>query len=272
MSEQENLQKEEEIPEQEQQEQHEERNEVEVQARGKGWRPKEEYEGDPSDWVDADEFVKREPLYKAIHKANRETKRIKQQNDHIKKMLKDVQENAKKQALSELQKAYAQAAENNDVKTAVETHSKIVQLEKQDETELKDDANVIFEEWVEANSWYNEDKALRREATALGYGLNAADPDMPMEELYAEVERLIKERHPDKFGMKKKVSSVTQSTTRTTTTKPQKNGKGLSSLPEEVQQIAKLSIKSKYNPNGVFDSEEEYVEAYIAGGGQLRGA
>ena len=53
-------------------------NPVETKAREKGWKPLEEFDGDPETFVPAKEYVEREPLYKALHKANREIKKMKE--------------------------------------------------------------------------------------------------------------------------------------------------------------------------------------------------
>ena len=41
-------------------------------ASAAGWRPLEEYDGDPEQWVDAKEFVKRAPLYEQMRKIKKE--------------------------------------------------------------------------------------------------------------------------------------------------------------------------------------------------------
>jgi len=43
-------------------------------ARASGWRPKEEFEGDPDEWVDAGEFVRRKPLFDQIHNLKKQAK------------------------------------------------------------------------------------------------------------------------------------------------------------------------------------------------------
>lgn len=51
--------------------------EIEQQAIDQGWRPKTEYEGDPSKWVDASIFVARAPLFEHIDAQKRELKEVK---------------------------------------------------------------------------------------------------------------------------------------------------------------------------------------------------
>ena len=44
----------------------------ETVARAAGWRPKEEFDGDPNQWVDAGEFNRRAPLFEKINNQNKE--------------------------------------------------------------------------------------------------------------------------------------------------------------------------------------------------------
>jgi hypothetical protein len=44
--------------------------EVAAKAARHGWKPLEEYEGDPDTWVDAKEFLGRAPLFERINKYN----------------------------------------------------------------------------------------------------------------------------------------------------------------------------------------------------------
>ena len=45
---------------------------VEATARTQGWKPKEEFTGDPALWVDAKEFVGRAPLFDKIKGQSKE--------------------------------------------------------------------------------------------------------------------------------------------------------------------------------------------------------
>ena len=49
-------------------------NPYDKQAREMGWRPKEEWEGEPEKWRDAKEFVERGELYGKIDSVGRELK------------------------------------------------------------------------------------------------------------------------------------------------------------------------------------------------------
>src|SRR5690554_7872209 len=75
---------------------------VESKAREMGWRPKEEYDGDPETWVDAKEYVGRKPLYDEIHKTRKQVKKLERLQNEITQYVKKVEEVAYKKALADL--------------------------------------------------------------------------------------------------------------------------------------------------------------------------
>jgi len=51
---------------------------IQEKAMAEGWRPKEEYQGDPEKWVDAAEFLRRGELFSKIELQSKEIKQLKQ--------------------------------------------------------------------------------------------------------------------------------------------------------------------------------------------------
>lgn len=261
--------------------------EVVVKAKEKGWLPQEEFKGDPEDWVEAKEFLAREPLYKAIHKQSRENKKLMEMNQEIKKMLVKVQKTSYEQALKDLKVKYDQAAESNDVKTAVEVHSQIKELEQEASAPAirtpEDAAATAFNDWVEENNWYATDKMLQRYANGVGSELireKMAEKDegeilsvAELNKIYQEVTQTVKESFPDKFQNKArgKPSAITEPSKRTVTKPTTSKKVTFENLPNEAQEAYKMLVKSKSNPRGVFETGDDYIESYLAGGGELRG-
>lgn len=88
---------------------------VEDQAREKNWRPKEEWTGDPEDWVDATEFVARGPFIKQIIKQKRT---LKQQEETLKEVLKTLsqsEDRAYKKALKDIESGKLRAKQERNV-------------------------------------------------------------------------------------------------------------------------------------------------------------
>src|SRR3990172_4739307 len=58
---------------------------AEASARAQGWKPKEEFTGDPALWVDAKEFVGRAPLFDKIKTQSKDLKEIRKTVDAMAK-------------------------------------------------------------------------------------------------------------------------------------------------------------------------------------------
>ena len=68
----------------------------------KGWKPKDQFQGDPEDYVDAKAFLKGAELRDQIHRLNRKLKDNEKAMDYLIEHNKKVEEIAKKRALEEL--------------------------------------------------------------------------------------------------------------------------------------------------------------------------
>ena len=246
---------------------------TEVAAREKGWRPKEEFAGDPEDWVDAKEFVSREPLYKALHKANREIKRVKREQDTFKQLYDKLENTAKEKAIAELREQLRVAAEEKDIEAALSIKDKITELEvKSEESAVK---NEEFETWLESNDWYESDEDLRDFADGMGFALVKKNKDMPLEQIYEKVTKAAKEAFPNKFGNpnKTKPNAVDSGKHIPAKSVTKKKEVSYEDLPEEVQDVYRKMVKkdtthTKGNVNGIL-SHAEFIRDYIAVGGTV---
>lgn len=102
---------------------------AETQARALGWKPKSEWKGDQSGWVDAGEFldqVKPARLRDTLHKTSKELAELKQQREAEKRDFEDrlarldkvsakAMERQRTQLMAQLKAAQRQAAEAGDV-------------------------------------------------------------------------------------------------------------------------------------------------------------
>lgn len=257
---------------------------VEEIAREKGWKPEAEYEGDSETWVDADEFVKREPLYKALHKVNRENKKLKEMLVEVKTMFKNVQETSKAQAMQDLKQQFEQASAEGNIKQAVQVHDKMKELDAVPAPKNQgNEIEAAFTQWKQENAWFDSDPTLRRFANGyanevildkckdLGVKVDELTLD-DVNEIYAEVAKQVKNEFPDKFvnPNRKRAATVNESSKRTSNTGDNGTGKkkySLKDLPDDTTRVvARNLLRSK-----VFETEAEYMEQYIAGGGTLAG-
>src|SRR3990167_739742 len=251
-------------------------------AREKGWKPLDEYEGEPTEWVDAKEFVAREPLFKGLHKLNRENKKLKIMLNDVKTMLDNSRKTSYEQAMKDLKAQYETAATEGNIVQAIEARDAMKTLEKTETTPVfqGNPSQEVYDNWVEQNPWFDTDPTLKRYANGLGTELvqeltqdkynGRMDKLTPqdLEKIYAEVTKQVKEEFPNKFmNPNRKKTSVTESSKRTTGEQNKTNKQySISDLPdEETRKMATRFIRNKIM------KEDEYIKAYREGGGKFKG-
>ena len=74
--------------------------EVELRAMEMGWRPKEEYNGDEENFIDAKEFVRRKPLFDKIEHQGKQIKAVTKALEALKTHYTRVEEAAVQKAIS----------------------------------------------------------------------------------------------------------------------------------------------------------------------------
>lgn len=77
--------------------------EDEILAASEGWRPKEEFQGDPEKWVDASTFLDRKPFFAKIRTQNEEIKRLAAENAAIQELVQNIVQRDMQNATQELQ-------------------------------------------------------------------------------------------------------------------------------------------------------------------------
>lgn len=250
---------------------------VEQRAREKGWKPREESDLPEDQWIDAREFLGRQPLYDQIHALKRTiTKQgekfqneMSQISDHFAKMQKVEYEKALKQLKAEKRIAL----EERDI-AAVETiNDEIKEVEeefkaKQAETPkvTKADTSIEFNEWRATNQWFDQDKELQREAISIGTGYAINNPNLQQSDVLEYVEKRIRKIYPEKFE-KKETKKMTDNSVESGvgSPRPSTRSKGLTKndLSSEELQVMNTLVK-----RGVFkdkaaankiSQEEQYL-------------
>lgn len=198
---------------------------VEQQARDQGWVSKEEWvaAGRPeSEHRAAKEFVERGELYKSISSTKRELKQTQAALNALQRHHQYVFEKAYQTAVSDLkaQKRLAMREQDFDAVEAIEQEMEQLTAqhvqEKQALTAQQQQAGppVEFMEFVERNPWYTVDKDMRDEADAVAvvYINNGGDRN----QLLQHVEKKMKQKFPEKFGIKRAAPSAVAGVDRTT--------------------------------------------------------
>jgi hypothetical protein len=179
----------------------------EDQAREQGWKPKEEYEGDPAKWRPAKEFVERGELFGKIDTMGRELKETKKALKMLQEHHTKVKETEYKRAIDELKALQKRHLEEGDSDAYLETTELLTDLKAeqkareviQAEVPKSNQPDPRFIAWVNQNSWYSKDQDMREFADAIGLQHAQANREKSPEEVLAFVTTQVKRAFPDKF-------------------------------------------------------------------------
>jgi hypothetical protein len=230
--------------------------EIEGKAREQGWRPEEEWEGPAEQWIPADEFMRRAPLFDAIKKANKDNKQLRKMVSSLAEHNAKVEKAAYDRAKSELVATKQAALKEENIVQYAQADAELQELEGNKPVDKSGSVEQeILNTWVENNSWYTEDEDKQVYADGYATKLRNKYPNMDLEELLDEVSQRVEEKFKPKPS--RKVSSP-----------PIRNGgKGVGNkmtyadLPNEAKQMHDTFVKSDSNPHG-FMTSEEYIRQY----------
>lgn len=197
---------------------------VETEARKMGWRPKDEWNGDPEQWKDADTFVKRGKEFEPFVSA-----RLKKENaalqDKLNKQGAEFERRAKnlermttvalQQQREAIEERYAErkatAVETGDTegyKRAVEGEKNALKaLDEKAKPDKADDKppalsasdREAFEDWQDENTWFKADTEMTAFADRKFERLRKSEPETPFTDLLEKVRDAVADKWPDKF-------------------------------------------------------------------------
>jgi hypothetical protein len=196
---------------------------IEVKAIEQGWIPKEDFDGDEAEFIDAPEFVRRGELFKKIENTSRELKQVRQALAAFKEHHNKVKESEYNRALKALQDERKRAFVDGDHDRAFAIEEKIEEVRTEKEQIVRDANQPVeqdnayteqFQTWVEKNSWYETNKVMRKTADALGLELHQAGHSPA--EVLRMVEKEIRQEFSHKFeNPNTRRAPVVEGTTRT---------------------------------------------------------
>jgi len=179
---------------------------IEDRAREQGWRPKEEFDGDPSKWVSAETFVAKGELIDRIESLGKKLKdsekTIKMLSEHHTK----VKESEFKRAVEFLKSQKKAAYESGDVDKIIELDDKIAEVrdtqkaqKQQEQVNDTPESHPAFQSWASENKWYETDSEMRADADAFGEAYARNNQDKTPQEVLEYVTKKIKKAYPEKF-------------------------------------------------------------------------
>jgi hypothetical protein len=192
---------------------------LEAEAARKGWKPKEQFAGDPKDWVDAQTFVARGERF--VKNLQKEVAGLKQKLDSFEgtkaqfiKFQSEVMAAKDKElsdALRQLRVQRSEAQADGDHESVVALEDRIESVTKE-RTEAKAElaavtapaaptADPVLEAWIgDGNDWFTTDAKLRTYAIQLGDELRAQGETLNGRAFLDKVATLMAAEFPTKFG------------------------------------------------------------------------
>lgn len=272
--------------------------EIQAEARKIGWRPPEEFRGDPAKWVDADEFVRRGeevlPLVKAANRQlaekadnlGREVQRlvgvVEEQRRSMDDMvafnitqLKEKLAEQRKQLTRELREARKEDNDqlvedleerleaNDEARKAIPEPPKPGEKKpNQGSDQPQTKPTPEFLAWKEANPWYGGKGRddIARTAAAERFGVEAAAAGKIGQAFFDAVDEAMAEAFP----------SPARRRDPTEEGRPNAGGGGSSSkasgfnaLPAEAKAKAKEQVAKFVGPNKMFKTEDAWFKHYV---------
>ena len=260
---------------------------MEEKARQLGWRPKEDWKGDPDKWVSAEEFVEKGEQILPVLKKDRErlfgeVKDLKQQVADVLKYHKEDRERVEKrlrqeydQHLEDLKAKQRVAVEEGDTGAYDELEKQKDQLEQsRPEPTLPPGAapggppaqfEENFQSWQKDNQWYQVGgtdgnqplNEITKAAQLMAYRVQTENPQLSgwEPEFFDKVGEAVKTAYPDKFvNPRREGASGVESGVGTGGTVSRK--KTFADLPPEAQEQCRNMARSGMK-------ESEYVAEYF---------
>lgn len=191
--------------------------ESEVKASRLGWVPKEEYRGNPDNWRDADEFLRKgeeiqgylkkdlDKVQQMLTARDKEINELRSTMEEFRKFHNETEARAYKRAIEDLKQLKAVAIEQGDGSKVVELDEQIADLkEAQKKPQVApvssaDQVNQEYLEWLPNNQWFVTKPELGRAATEYAEFLKFKDPTLAGKRLLDAVTAEIKDKYPEAF-------------------------------------------------------------------------
>ena len=236
--------------------------EAENKAHALGWRPKDEFSGDPEKFTDAKTFLSKANdnipmLRENYRKVEAQNQKFQEQLETLtkevsvfNKRLEDAERRGYEKAVHDIEMQQRQAAMTGDLDKYDELQK------KKDELAVKSEAvntaapqtkgtsgmsmndEIALQVFQMQNPWFRNDRDLNEDMSAYVLGIKARYPNMDMAEVLERAKNKVVRANPEKFAEGKKANDVL-------------SGNGSAS--------AKLSY-SGLPEKAIYDSEWAYME------------
>lgn len=191
---------------------------AEAEARVFGWKPRDEFAGDPADWRPADAFLKRgkeingflrkdlNTLKAEIAKRDASLAELQQTMAQFAAFHQETENRAYAKARKDLQAARRQALRENDGDTVAEIEERLDELDEAKPqprqappTRNPEAPDPVLVAWSEANTWYRDNAKLRRIADGYGMQLRQSEPNLVGQAFLDKLTAQVREDFPEHF-------------------------------------------------------------------------
>ena len=210
-----------------------------------------------------EEFVDRQKLYDDIRNLKKQNKRLNGDIENINKYQDRIRQDERKQVLDELRQNKIKALRDEDYDKVADIDDRIAE-ERTNQAKEEKNAPVTspeFDDWVESNTWYNNDIDLKVEADQLGEKYWKANPEKTLDEVFAYVGTTVRKLNPDKFPSSTRRGPAAVEGSGTTPKVPKKQTASkykASALSQEEQSIMRTIVRTT---KGM--TEEKYLKEYF---------
>jgi len=201
---------------------------IEEQAREQGWKPKEDFEGDPEEYVSPGEFIRRGELFGKI---SAQSKKIRELEETFKEMgshMKKREEIMYKKALEELSAERAAAVEDGDTEkfNKLDTEFQELKSNKPDYKMVPEEVQDLPQEvrdFQAKHKWFGgtsiEDKVMTQAAVEISNDLAAKNSNLSPDEEIKLVEKEVMKMFPHRFKNTKRTAPAAVASSSSTSSK-----------------------------------------------------
>ena len=256
---------------------------AEAEARTFGWRPEAEFDGPPERWRSAQEFLAEgqringflrkdmETLRKAVGNKDKEIAELRQTMQEFAKYHEETEAKAYQRARDDLRAERKEVLRQNDGERVVEVEDLLEQLEtakpsprKAKEPEAPTGAaasaepDPVFVEWVGANKWFQDNRALRALANDYGTALREAGSTLVGKAFLDTIKKQLQADFPEKFSNPARNEPSAGGPGGDSGNGRAGRGKTYADLPQEDRAVCDKFVKQ-----GLVKSREAYVKDYF---------
>lgn len=236
-------------------------NEIEQKAIEKGWRPKEEWhEVDGKEWVPADEFLRREPIFDRMRALKNKVSTMEQDMRLVAQHLEKVRQVEYERARADLLKEKREALTEGDVDRVIEIDERVAQLKEESKTPAvpvgEAQVQQIFADWSAENKWFFENEEMQTYAEGYGLRLKKQEPNLPYDQFLNKIADKTKQQFKKEASARPSAVDTGTTDGRSVTKATSRGGKlKESDLSDTDRRIMNTILRS-----GVKLTKEQYLD------------